>query len=65
MASCTISNTLFVCILQAASFFVGVAALLFLISIACFLLFFFLNTATVLKICGWFQAVGGKFCRTG
>ena len=45
---------------QAASIFVGVAALLFLLSTVCFLLFFFLNTATVLKICGWFQIIGGK-----
>ncbi|KAK7499617.1 hypothetical protein BaRGS_00009269 [Batillaria attramentaria] len=43
---------------QAASIFVGIAALLFLLSVACFLLFFFLNTATVLKICGWFQVIG-------
>lgn len=50
---------------QAASLFVGIAALLFLISVACFLLFFFLNTATVLKICGWFQVVGAVFVFLG
>jgi len=43
---------------QAASIFVGVSALLFLMSIIGFLLFFFLNTATVLRVCGWFQIIG-------
>lgn len=50
---------------QASSIFVGVAALLFMISVVCFLLFFFLNTATVLKICGWFQIVGAVFVFLG
>lgn len=50
---------------QAATIFVGVAALLFLLSIVCFLLFFFLNTATVLKICGWFQIIGAVFIFLG
>lgn len=45
---------------QAAAFFVGFSALLFLICIACFLLFFILNTATVLQICGWMQAISGN-----
>lgn len=50
---------------QASSIFVGMAALLFLISVVCFLLFFFLNTATVLMICGWFQAIGAIFIFLG
>lgn len=50
---------------RAASIFVGSAALLFLLSVVCFLLFFFLNTATVLKICGWFQVIGAVFMTLG
>ncbi|KAL8587136.1 hypothetical protein ACOMHN_026104 [Nucella lapillus] len=50
---------------QAASIFVGVAALFFFISVVCFLLFFFLNTATVLKICGWFQIIAALFMFLG
>lgn len=50
---------------KAASIFVGLAALLFFISVVCFLLFFFLNTATVLKICGWFQIIAALFMFLG
>ncbi|XP_014770037.1 LHFPL tetraspan subfamily member 3 protein [Octopus bimaculoides] len=42
---------------KAAGFFVGFSALLFIICVLCLLLFFFLNTATVLKICGWIQTL--------
>ncbi|XP_076447832.1 LHFPL tetraspan subfamily member 3 protein-like isoform X2 [Babylonia areolata] len=57
----TIGNASF----QAASFFVGVAALFFFVSVFCFLLFFFLNTATVLKICGWFQIIAAVLMLLG
>lgn len=57
----TIDNASF----QASSIFIGVAALLFMLSVVCFLLFFFLNTATVLMVCGWFQVVGAVFMFLG
>ena len=46
---------------KASGFFVGASALLFLICTACLLLFFFLNTATVLQVCGWIQSVSGEY----
>ncbi|XP_041350056.1 LHFPL tetraspan subfamily member 3 protein-like isoform X2 [Gigantopelta aegis] len=46
---------------QAASFLVGASALLFIICCVCLILFLFLNTATVLRICGWLQILGAIF----
>lgn len=42
---------------KAASFFIGFSALLTLICILCFLLFFFMSTKVVLYICGWIQFI--------
>ncbi|XP_046548731.1 LHFPL tetraspan subfamily member 3 protein-like isoform X1 [Haliotis rubra] len=50
---------------RAAAFFVGASALLFLICCLCLILFLFLNTATVLRICGWLQVIGALFLILG
>lgn len=50
---------------KVSGFFVGASALLFLICTACLLLFFFLNTATVLQICGWIQGISAVFLILG
>lgn len=46
---------------RAASMLVGISALLFLLTIVCLLLFFFMRAATVLKICGWLQLLAGNY----
>ncbi|XP_050414782.1 LHFPL tetraspan subfamily member 3 protein isoform X1 [Patella vulgata] len=50
---------------HAAAVFIGLSALLFLICCLCLLLFLFLNTATVLRICGWIQVLGAIFMFLG
>ena len=52
----TISNNYF----MAASFLVGGAALLFILSIICMILFLFLKPVIVLRLCGWLQLIAGK-----
>lgn len=47
--------------LRAASLLVGFSALFFIFSLICILLFFFLKAATVLRICGWLQILGGLY----
>ncbi|KAK6993781.1 LHFPL tetraspan subfamily member 3 protein, partial [Biomphalaria glabrata] len=44
---------------KATSVMVGVSCLLSIASIACFLLFCLVNTATVLRICAWLQLMSG------
>lgn len=44
---------------KATSMMVGISCILFLISIGCFVLFCLLNTATVLRVCAWFQVIAG------
>ncbi|KAJ8369663.1 hypothetical protein SKAU_G00096910 [Synaphobranchus kaupii] len=45
---------------KAASFFVLLSMVLILGCIACFILFFFCNTATVYKTCAWMQLLCGS-----
>ena len=45
---------------RAASMLVGISVLLFLVTIVCLLLFFFLRASTVLKVCGWLQLIAGN-----
>ena len=44
---------------QAAAFLIGFSALLFLVCICCMLLFFFLKSTVVFKICGSIQLIAG------
>ncbi|GAB1606627.1 LHFPL tetraspan subfamily member 3 protein [Argonauta hians] len=50
---------------KAAGFLIGFSALLFIICVLGLLLFFFLNTATVLRICGWIQTLSAIFMFLG
>ncbi|KAJ8301615.1 hypothetical protein KUTeg_020602 [Tegillarca granosa] len=50
---------------RAASFLVGISALLFIFSIVCFIMFCFLRAATVLKICGWLQLLAALCIAAG
>lgn len=50
---------------KAATFFVLLSMVLILGCIACFILFFFCNTATVYKTCAWMQLLCGKILAFG
>ncbi|XP_069141446.1 LHFPL tetraspan subfamily member 3 protein-like isoform X1 [Argopecten irradians] len=61
MSFTTILNDSF----RAASMLVGISALLFILSVICILLFFFLKADKVLKICGWLQLLASLCITVG